>query len=231
MEDAACFEAATGVLETTELLENIMRFLDMKTLLLSQRVDKRWRTTIKDSIMLQKKLFMRPAALEDIVDLDLTETRQEGELLALQDLQRTEINGKHSSQFSIVNPLLFDFVKTRNGQLLRHCLKNTAVEGSWRNMQIGQPPLSGFYWLCSKGRESCGTVLREERRALKMQKLRHYIVATGPLWMSRHGDVRILSFWDECLTERELKEMMKRESKAREETKVLTASAVKHGGR
>lgn len=150
MEEAASFEAATAVLETTEMLEHIMRFLDMKTLLLSQRVDRRWKATIKGSIMLQKKLFMRPATLEDVLELAVIESRQEDELLVLRDHWRTAATDKGSSWYSVVNPLLFDSVDVGRGQIFKHSPKWTAVDGSWRNMQIGQPPFSGFHFTNNK---------------------------------------------------------------------------------
>ncbi|KAK3630468.1 hypothetical protein LTR56_009482 [Elasticomyces elasticus] len=45
------------VLTTTELLEDILRRIDMKTLLLSQRVNRTFQATIEGSPSLQQKLF------------------------------------------------------------------------------------------------------------------------------------------------------------------------------
>ncbi|KAI0390983.1 hypothetical protein F5Y17DRAFT_471181 [Xylariaceae sp. FL0594] len=51
-----------SVLQTTELLENILEQLDIRTLLTSaQRVSRRWQGVIKQSPRLQEALFFRPA--------------------------------------------------------------------------------------------------------------------------------------------------------------------------
>ncbi|KAK6442839.1 hypothetical protein LTR95_000945 [Oleoguttula sp. CCFEE 5521] len=50
--------ATAAVLTLPELLETIMRHLDMKTLLLSQRVDRQWKSVIKSSKVLREKLFL-----------------------------------------------------------------------------------------------------------------------------------------------------------------------------
>lgn len=50
--------AAEKVLQEPCLMEMILVEVDMKTLLLSQRVSKFWRTAIQDTTKLQKKLFL-----------------------------------------------------------------------------------------------------------------------------------------------------------------------------
>lgn len=54
--------ASTQVLGTTELLEMILLNVDMKTLLLSQRVSRSWQRLISTSIHLRRALFMEPVA-------------------------------------------------------------------------------------------------------------------------------------------------------------------------
>ncbi|KOS18887.1 hypothetical protein ESCO_001193 [Escovopsis weberi] len=52
-----------AVLSTEELLEEILQYVDMRTLLAScQRVNRFWRSTIKSSIPLQRALFLQPEA-------------------------------------------------------------------------------------------------------------------------------------------------------------------------
>lgn len=53
------FEATTAVMDTAELREMILLQLDNKTLLLSQRVCKNFKTTIERSKDIQQKLFFR----------------------------------------------------------------------------------------------------------------------------------------------------------------------------
>lgn len=65
--------AADNVFNTNELLEMILLKVDIKTLLLSQRVDKTWRTIITGSKNLQKKLFFLPATRDELSRLNLVE--------------------------------------------------------------------------------------------------------------------------------------------------------------
>nr|OQO30502.1 hypothetical protein B0A51_01731 [Rachicladosporium sp. CCFEE 5018] len=61
--EAAFHQAATtsgkALLNIIELLELLLTHLDLKTLLLSQRVSTTWNTTIAQSRVLQEKLFFR----------------------------------------------------------------------------------------------------------------------------------------------------------------------------
>lgn len=57
--------ATDACLNTTELLENILRFLDFKTLLLAQRVSRNFQNVIVGSLPLQQKLFLAPATFEE----------------------------------------------------------------------------------------------------------------------------------------------------------------------
>lgn len=52
---------AHAVFFVAELLENTLIDVDMKTLLLSQRVNRFWLQVIGNSQLLQKKLFFLPA--------------------------------------------------------------------------------------------------------------------------------------------------------------------------
>ncbi|KFX98580.1 hypothetical protein V490_02213 [Pseudogymnoascus sp. VKM F-3557] len=54
------YSAASAVLFTSELLEAILLHLDMKTLLLSQRVSRDWASIMASSLVIQQALFMRP---------------------------------------------------------------------------------------------------------------------------------------------------------------------------
>ena len=54
------YEYAHRVLNTTELLEMILLELPMRDILLSQRVDKNFETTIKHSLKLQRAVFLAP---------------------------------------------------------------------------------------------------------------------------------------------------------------------------
>ncbi|KAK6431672.1 hypothetical protein LTR95_012167 [Oleoguttula sp. CCFEE 5521] len=60
--------AAAEVLALPELLENILGHLDMKTLLLSQRVNNQFKSVIRSSKHLQEKLYLRLKSSTDAVE-------------------------------------------------------------------------------------------------------------------------------------------------------------------
>lgn len=65
--------AVPAVLQIVELLEQILLRLDMKTLLLAQRVHPQWKAVIAKSALLQKKLFLMPATRRELAKLNLVE--------------------------------------------------------------------------------------------------------------------------------------------------------------
>lgn len=65
--------AAHKVFGTVELLEKILVNLDMKTLLLSQRVNADFNTVITESSKCQKKLFFAPATRDEISSLNMVQ--------------------------------------------------------------------------------------------------------------------------------------------------------------
>lgn len=52
--------ARSKTLDMVELLENILMFLDLRTLLLSTRVSKHFQAKIDGSMSIQRALFFRP---------------------------------------------------------------------------------------------------------------------------------------------------------------------------
>ena len=59
----AAVSAATMLINTFELLEDILLMLDLRTLLLAKRVSTRFRDAIDGSINIQKALFFKPISL------------------------------------------------------------------------------------------------------------------------------------------------------------------------
>ena len=57
------YVATHAALDTTELLEAILVHVDMRTLLLSQRVSKTFEATIDGSLALQQTLNFKPSPL------------------------------------------------------------------------------------------------------------------------------------------------------------------------
>lgn len=72
--DCNTYESATKTFAIPELLELILLHLDMKMLLLAQRVDTQWRGAIASSKKLQKKLFLLPVeSFEEALLLNMIE--------------------------------------------------------------------------------------------------------------------------------------------------------------
>ncbi|KFY08403.1 hypothetical protein V492_06268 [Pseudogymnoascus sp. VKM F-4246] len=90
MDIATQCSAANAVLSIPELLEAILLDVDMKTLLLSQRVNRNWASIIAASSVLQQALFFQPAQeVSSIIPFDPTDNHF----------------GDHDSEI-IYNPLL-----------------------------------------------------------------------------------------------------------------------------
>lgn len=60
MEIKTQYSAAIAVLSIPELLEAILLYVDMKTLLLSQRVSRNWASIVASSLVIQQALFFQP---------------------------------------------------------------------------------------------------------------------------------------------------------------------------
>ncbi|PIB00719.1 hypothetical protein CB0940_00630 [Cercospora beticola] len=140
------------VFHITELFEKIMCNLDMKTLLLAQRVDRHWRTVICASKPLQQKLFFQPATLKQMLSLNAVETCR-SKLIT----KRPGRRGNHPSLFhnicslgsdkspevAIYNPLLLGYQVGRWPNLspsIRRTSDSTTIRPSWENMFLVQPP-------------------------------------------------------------------------------------------
>lgn len=97
--------AGAAVFDTTELLEMILVEVGMKTLLLARRVTRKWRDVIQQSDKLQKKLFLKPATLEEALALITGEDQTWKLVLQYEGGEYTDFPGHH---FTVIgNPLLF----------------------------------------------------------------------------------------------------------------------------
>lgn len=70
--NASFAPATTACLNTTELLEAILRHLDARTLLLSQRVNHKFHAVITKSLPLRQRLFLAPVSAADLLAPDFT---------------------------------------------------------------------------------------------------------------------------------------------------------------
>lgn len=64
----ASTSAVEACLNTTELLENILKFVDVKSLVLAQAVSRQFKDVVVGSLALQRKLFLIPSTFEQALD-------------------------------------------------------------------------------------------------------------------------------------------------------------------
>ncbi|KAK5718421.1 hypothetical protein LTR15_008148 [Elasticomyces elasticus] len=93
---------AKHVFGTGELFDEILKHVDMKTLLLSQRVSRSWKTSIASSSLMQQKLFLKPAKLE--YALILADGYNQAKLF----IHATSKFSDPEAVVSLLNPLLFN---------------------------------------------------------------------------------------------------------------------------
>ncbi|KAF2211375.1 hypothetical protein CERZMDRAFT_85541 [Cercospora zeae-maydis SCOH1-5] len=124
--------AMDRVFNTVELLEAILVNLDLKTVLMTQRVHRTWKCTIQSSPRLQEKLFLRPTSVNTSI------------LLPVYPFQS---GPKSSSRSFIMGSVIGNPPMQRNPFLHRSVIDQSDLpEGStpgivpsWRNMLISQP--------------------------------------------------------------------------------------------
>ncbi|CAK4032770.1 hypothetical protein AC578_7593 [Lecanosticta acicola] len=135
--------AVTAVFDTTELLEAILSRVDTKTLLLAQRVEKRWQQVINNSKSLLKKLFFLPTnTFDDILDLGFLDVADSEKYNILDS---TSNRSKWLEQVVIMNDLLFDTTrewKLRSVAFASPHSPPSDVTPSWKRMLLTQPPPS-----------------------------------------------------------------------------------------
>ena len=141
--------------EITELLEHILSQLDMRALLLVQRLSRTWRDVIASSRKLQRHLFMEPAELVDMMQL-ASEYKQtplpfidKAELVGVEKKPRLVASeALDLSQTTMLNPLL-DIMNVNpfeNGEA-HACFDpkpfddgHGVVQPSWKCIYFAQPP-------------------------------------------------------------------------------------------
>lgn len=164
MSHAACHAA----LFTTELLERILVEMEMRNLLLSQRVNSKWRKVIESSTILQQKPFFEPAEPEFCWKFKKSSTTIEPDTFVKVSATHELTEGEQSSESHCLfkhgemNMLIFerddleDFDPDESG-VLKQAQQDRYVqawfsvqitsaawqypEASWRRMLVVQPPV------------------------------------------------------------------------------------------
>ena len=109
--DIVPFTAASkACLDTTELLEAILMWLDTQTLLLSQRVCHKFQNVITNNSTLKERLFLFPATLEDIAEADsiLVEPLSDAEMMEERLSTMAHKPDSQYAQRATLNPLFFN---------------------------------------------------------------------------------------------------------------------------
>jgi hypothetical protein len=134
-------EAAHAVLNTNELLREIISYLPFEDIIAATGVCKTWRYALKASVAIQQALFLAPITtirrIKTNLDLSLP-TR-------IEDIPResyTVVGELHPSFARICGPLLSNDTFFREVAVMppRQSFEHPA--GLWRDMLITQPPVS-----------------------------------------------------------------------------------------
>lgn len=114
-----------------ELIEAILRQVDMQTVLLAQRVSRQWALCIRESSAIQQILFFRPAAAK--------KPRQQNPLLANKFPYWFPADDASSCAIAFGAGDMQDFLEISN--IYRR------PEASWRRMLVQQPPIMALGWV------------------------------------------------------------------------------------
>ncbi|KAK5725291.1 hypothetical protein LTR17_013054 [Elasticomyces elasticus] len=135
--------AAERVFHVGKLFDAILKHVDMKTLLLSQKVSRTWKATITSSDKMQKKLFLKKAQLKEMMVLVPAEDESCTMMYARNSFSDPQ------PDTGVLNPLLFGEVddtyvwreagiKLNGHQGLSDCRPGDTP--SWENMLLVNPP-------------------------------------------------------------------------------------------
>ncbi|KAK4956877.1 hypothetical protein LTR10_006406 [Elasticomyces elasticus] len=153
----AAAASTNAVLLTTELLEDILHHLPMKELLLAQRVSRKWRDLIRQSIVLQQQLFMRPreaAFAWKWVNAEGGKTSHLKRITVDEYNQTPDNHGQMSDLSGELNTLIFKQLRFNDERLIHEIYDGDGQQSfgfrpshavheekaSWREMFLTQPP-------------------------------------------------------------------------------------------
>ncbi|KAI1263833.1 hypothetical protein F5Y18DRAFT_117717 [Xylariaceae sp. FL1019] len=164
--------ARDRALAQPEILALVLSHLDMRTLLLAQRVSVLWREIVTKWSHLQQALFLKPAVA--LSDHELTMERQRNPLLAQYFPRFFLENTKNPDGYNVIRALttanLDDFIKAPELRTLEPFLRH---EASWRRMLVQQPAAYRFGYTQVKGRceKAYYNAMLEEPEGVRMGAL------------------------------------------------------------
>ena len=147
--------ACAQALSVPELLELILLHLPPKDLLMSQRVDRYWQETIRNSASLQKALFLLPGEADDTHTTCIKATLQR---LSAGYLHDNKMNARLPEGGVAINPLLCNHQSYDVGSgtrpasrtvfwLAKTVLGPTGLHDLCRRMYLTQPPVDLKLWV------------------------------------------------------------------------------------
>ena len=163
----------------TELLEAILLQVDVKTLLLSQAVNRDFQAIIKNSVKLQQKLFFVP----------VPDTGQESEpnpLLMIDPVPGVHLRnvpvfrGNYTNDLIYIHDQSITFTSFGTNSILS---RELPISGSWNRMLLRQPSQEGSRAkgnLCASSRRPARSVLRGVVRHVQRQR-RQFMTMTVKL--------------------------------------------------
>ena len=227
-------KASQDAFHTPELLELMLIEVDMRTLLLSQRVSKYWQELITNSTKLKKKLFLVPATSNELVTLSIapqpksSTTLDERPTMAVVSTSSQTSGPPSSVYFAALNPLMF----WQGSLLLRTCAwirgskttgripQRIALKPSWRQMLIMQPPSFEIIAGDPHTQRTCpaGTTLGEAF------DIAHELRASDP---GAQGTIPYIKTLATCATSRPFWHTVKREQEIKDEESGGSSSGLK----
>lgn len=147
--------AGSRLANIVELIEEILLGIDIKTLLLAQRVSRTWKAIIARSLKLQRALFISPAA--SIEDYPNTTEKFSAEntwhnIQSLDDLTALSEGRLVPKDVvkNVLNPLLYILMPGSRldtycwGGKQRQAEHNISTSASWTKMYLTQPPVKSI---------------------------------------------------------------------------------------
>lgn len=141
------------VLSTTELLEQVLQFLDPITFFRAHHVSRQWfalcRQMVATNALIRKKLFLIPATLDEMLEPH-SPLHPDTHTYLQHPRPKSKYPAKLSDNFSLLNPFLSRCIENKlyAGDLL---LETFAKNDLRSRMLLTQPPLETVTWSTTFG--------------------------------------------------------------------------------
>jgi len=174
--------AAAAVLGTAELLESILLTSTHQKILDPRDVSRQWRDIIKHSPKLQKRMFLRPATLQHVIGLKISNIEVGYPVIwynsRMCEVRKPEDEGGLPS-IAVLNPAFFDLKAPSNPRVSMKKLLWAKDEKSahMRDMLITQPPAKRILFVVCLG-EKRGQGMRDDTE-VKMGEVREIMAGGG----------------------------------------------------